>query len=574
MLQFPPIAILLSPSHVSLAQITGTELNLPPQIPKFIVLALLGTGWFVPGLGGALLNPIERLGKRLAKRKSLAIFALAAAPVVVRLALLWTIPIPFPHVHDEFSYLLMADTFVHGRLTNPPHPMAFYLDTFNINQYPTYMSIFPPAQGAFLAVGQLLGHPWIGVVLSVAAMCAAVVWMLQGWLPPQWALVGGALFVLRFGIFSDWMNSYWGAAPAVLGGALVVGALPRILRSWYVRDAVILGLGASVLALSRPLEGFFVCMSAFVYLVVRMAGRRSPSLSYTLSRIALPVILMGICGAIFTGYYNWRGTGNALLSPYILFLQNHLTISQIAWVHSRPPIHFQIPQFEALYNDWWKNTAWQEGYPDSLRNFLAILGTDAKRFGNFYLWPELYVPLVTIFWVLKDRRVRFLLILVAVSFAAFPLVTWFQPRYAAPCAASVFGLLTQGLRHLRRWRWNGRPVGVGLTRAVVLSAVIFAPLHGSPVSGDDPQARVIAQLEAMPGDHLVVVHYSAEHNPHRDWVFNRADIDHAKIVWAREIPGVPLQPLLDYFHGRKIWLVEPDAANPTLSPYPGASQPN
>jgi hypothetical protein len=54
-----------------------------------------------------------------------------------------------------------------------------------------------------------------------------------------------------------------------------------------------------------------------------------------------------------------------------------------------------------------------------------------------------------------------------------------------------------------------------------------------------------------PGEHLVVVRYSPEHSLHSEWGYNRADIDRAKVAWAREIPGVDLQPPLDYLRTRQ-----------------------
>jgi hypothetical protein len=78
---------------------------------------------------------------------------------------------------------------------------------------------------------------------------------------------------------------------------------------------------------------------------------------------------------------------------------------------------------------------------------------------------------------------------------------------------------------------------------------------------------LVQKLDSLPGEHLVIVHYGPNHNVHHEWVYNAADIDRSKIVWARDIPGQDFQPLLNYFKNREVWLLEPDQSPPALRPY-------
>ena len=64
-----------------------------------------------------------------------------------------------------------------------------------------------------------------------------------------------------------------------------------------------------------------------------------------------------------------------------------------------------------------------------------------------------------------------------------------------------------------------------------------------------------------------MVRYIDDHNIHDDWVYNKAEIDSSKVIWAREIDPEQDGKLFDYFRDRKIWLVTPDTDNTHLEPY-------
>src|SRR5881275_2096869 len=345
----------------------STMLQFSGEILAFIgvVLAFISVAVIAPRWSGNLLRAILWPFARLARRKVLAIWLLFFFVIGVRLAVLPQLPVPVPGIHDEYSYLLLGDTLAHGRLANPPHPMWISFETFHVNWFPAYSSKYPPGQGVVLALGQLLGHPWIGVLLSVAAMCAAILWMLQAWLPARWAFLGAALVALKFGIASYWINSYWGGAVAAAGGALVLGAMPRIVRRARALDALLLGLGIAILANSRPYEGLLFCIPVAGWFLWWLAGKtKSPvALRTRIVRVLAPLAVVLALTTGFIGYSNWRLTGSALLFPHVLNTRTYRTTGLFLWDHPKEPIEYNNEQFEDFYNGW-EREDYQNTWPD------------------------------------------------------------------------------------------------------------------------------------------------------------------------------------------------------------------
>src|SRR5215470_4965762 len=180
------------------------------RIETGLVLLSLLMAFLCPRFGSGWFEKFEDWFSRLAQRRGLSVAVVGITALLLRASVLPIEPIPEPVVHDEFGYLLAADTFAHGKLTNPTPQMWEHFESFSILVKPTYQCYAQPAQGMFLAFGKVVfGRPFWGVWLSAGLMCASITWMLQGWLPAEWAFLGGTLTILRYGVFSYWANSYW-----------------------------------------------------------------------------------------------------------------------------------------------------------------------------------------------------------------------------------------------------------------------------------------------------------------------------------------------------------------------------
>jgi hypothetical protein len=538
-----------------------------------------------PELGDAWFSRSEQRLSAFASRGWLAVLSIGVLSLVLRVALLPILPVPEPGIHDEFSHLLLADTLAHGRLANPTHPMWVHFETFHENWHPTYASMYFPGQALFLALGKVaFGHPFWGVWLSTGLMCGAICWALQQWLSPGWALLGGFLVVLRIGTFSYWANGYWGGSVAAIGGALVLGAVPRLKRAPESGSALIFAAGTAFLLITRPYESVFFLAPIALTLVAWCWRDRVHAPGVWISKVMPPIGLFVLLATSALGYYFWRVTGSPWTSPYKLNMATYGLV-YFPWEKIRP-----ITYHHAVFEEFYRGGAVLGIYHFARQHPFELLIAKTATIWAFFFGPILSLPVLACLRRHGPRALSWpLTLLLAVCGAGFlgAALTIYvgHPHYLAVLTTAFYLLVLMGMKFMQSWQWRNQPSGVFLVRMVpVVCLLMFLLRIALPLAGvairpsgirtwcsRDPQnwrrAVVLQELEGSPGQHVVIVRYSPQHDFINDeWVFNDANIDGSKVIWARDM-GRQNSELVQYFRERRIWLVEPDYNPPRLSPY-------
>jgi hypothetical protein len=218
---------------------------------------------------------------------------------------------------------------------------------------------------------------------------------------------------------------------------------------------------------------------------------------------------------------------------------------------------------EGFYNGYeWAN------YDRSWAKLKSVFADKWEHCSLAFLWPGCWLLLPGILFLHRDTRYRFLLFTLLATLFGYCLVVWPGPHYIAPAAAVLFAALVQSIRHLRTMRIFRRPIGAALSRAILLALVVDVSLLVSQRLGDSQgwggwglsdRADLLHELESTPGKHVVLVRYGPDHSVHEEWVFNAADIDASKVIWARDLPGEFNDQVFRYYPDRTIWLATPES---------------
>lgn len=486
----------------------------------------------------------------LARRPRAAALAVFAVPLLAGLGYLAAHGAPQPIVHDEFSYLLAADTFARGRLSNPEPPVWRAFQSVNVLVRPSYMSKYPPGQGLFLALGALAGVPLLGAILCVALASAAIYWMLRAFVEPRWALFGG-LLAASHPLLLLWLTHFWGGGVALLGGALAMGAVKRALDRPRAAWGFALAAGLALLANSRPLEGLVFALPLLAALAWR---RRSECLVLLGPMLA---VLAGV-GA-WMALYNYRVTGSPWTLPYLVYERTYNQAPLFIWQkHLREIAASGVPEIDRLWAEWnldgYRRQQTWGGFFDEL------MGRKLVDLDQAWLSP-LPVKLFLVLPLLGPCGPLFLSLGAVLAGATALVLTqlFYFPHYSAPLGGLFFLLVTAGMRRACAFRWRGAPLGKLFVAGTTLlclarSAAFCARKAESPRKAWSyyrDEAR--EKLRTLGGKHLVLVRYGPDASYHWDWTANGADLEGAPVVWAWDLGEDEDSALEEHYADRTIW---------------------
>jgi len=406
--------------------------------------------------------------------------------------------------------------------------------------------------------------------------------MLRGWTTPGWALAGGLLAVMEFGPLSQWMNGYWGGSLAAAAGCLVFGALPRLRTEDRRRNAMLLGLGLAIHLLTRPYETLFLGLAVVLFF---LPSWRKPAEFRRLGRIAAIAAIVVTPAIVLTLLQNHAVTGSWTTLPYSLS-QYQYGVPTSLTIQSNPVPHADLTPQQQM--DYRMQTSFRPSRGETLRTYLERLEYRV-RYYRFFFIPPLYLALAAFLPCLRQFRFAWVagtLTLFALGTNFFPA---FQVHYVAACTCLFVLMSMAGLEWLNRLTIGGRPAGAEAARLIFFVCVahflFWYTLHvfdtgeislavrpyetWDSINHTNPERRIAvkAELQKAAGGLLVFVRYAPHHIFQEEWVWNAADIDNARMVWARDLGPEENAKLIAYYPARTALLFEPDARPMRLTRY-------
>lgn len=455
-----------------------------------------------------------------------------------------------PHVPDEVAYLLQAKYFAEGRLTLPLPPVAA---AFNVDlmtyQATRWFSPMPPAWPAILAIGVLLGAPWV-VNPVLGGVNVLLAYRLLGALyPRRTARIATVLFAASpWNLFMA-MNlmSHTATLTCALAGAV---AVERLRRDPRIRWAVLGGGLIGLVGLIRPLEGVVLALLlGFWSLGAR--GRRfrlAPSAALTLSAVATAAIVLP---------YNRHLTGSAASFPVNAYLDATYGAGRNALGFGSAR-GFGWPGLDPLPGHGAADVAINANF-NLFQINIELLG---------WATGSLVAVLLGLALGRRSRADRLMVVSIAAvagihSFYYFSGGPDFGARYWYLVIIPCLALAARGIEELERRAehsapGDGRRVLAGSAALVAGAMLIFVPWRAIDkyhhYRGMRPDIRELPSR--YPLDHAVVLIRGKRHPDYASAiVYNAEDLQAAQPVYVWDRGGDIRRRLAGAYPGRAFWIV-------------------
>jgi hypothetical protein len=199
----------------------------------------------------------------------------------------------------------------------------------------------------------------------------------------------------------------------------------------------------------------------------------------------------------------------------------------------------------------------------------------------FYPATVMQAALLALPWILRRWWPRAATALLG-GFATVVLFeTWLYSHYLAPAFGVALLIEFEALRQLSVWRPRGRRLGRVFVWAIAFGWVAASVAGAANLVNADGmehvrslyhrRAEMVEELRREGGRHLILVRYTANHDPELEWVYNGADLRGNPVIWAREMGPARNRALLEAFRDRRPWLLEADERPLVLERYPMAA---
>jgi hypothetical protein len=460
-------------------------------------------------LGAALTRMSASLVRWWDARPVSAIGALAAMAFAVYAFDAWWIFSGRPLLIDEIVQVIQAKIFVSGRLWWPA------------DQYPEFRSImhlveqdgrvygqFPPGGPAMLALGELVGAPWLVNPAFGAGSVVAMALALR-WARVSAALSLGATALFAFSPFVVFQSaSHMNHVTSLTFLLIATAALVRATVSDRDRPlaGLVCGLGLGMAATIRPLDAAAWAIPAAVWLASRaVRDRRWGAFLASGVGVALPFLVMM--------WVNLRTTGGALTFGYDVMWGKGVSLG------------FHTPPW---------------GEPHTVRRGLAMIASYLNRLNDHFFEtpvPVLVPVALVIAWARQSSPLeRYWFVTSTVVLAAY-FSYWHDGYYPGPRFMFTLSPLIALLVARVPGVFAERFAAVPQVRSVVLTSFVMAGIAGIVFVLPIRVAQYRALFTSMRLDYAALA-AEAGARDRSDVVLIRESWGSQVLVrlWAREIP--------------------------------------